>query len=79
MGYALRAHAEPQDTPAQRCLADASAAGAEFDGGTKFDTSIAGNHNTGHEFNDGPVSNGVIGRKLTPDERLALIEFLKTQ
>ena len=47
-------------------------------GGFKFDTTIPGNSNAGHEFNDGPEKNGVIGRKLSPDERRALIEYLKT-
>jgi hypothetical protein len=54
--------------------------GNEIVDGFKFDTSLPGNHNTGHEFNDAGVGrNGVIGRKLTPDERYAIIEFLKTQ
>jgi hypothetical protein len=48
-----------------------------------FDTSIRGNRNTGHEFDDqpkdGPPRPGVIGRRLNPDERRALIEFIKTQ
>jgi hypothetical protein len=47
-------------------------------GGFEFDTSLRGNHNTGHEFNDGK-GQGVIGPKLSPDERRALIEFIKTQ
>lgn len=44
---------------------------------TRFDTSKLGNLNTGHEFSDksGP---GVIGRLLQPDERNAIIEYLKT-
>ncbi|MEI7805066.1 MAG: di-heme-cytochrome C peroxidase [Hyphomicrobiales bacterium] len=49
-----------------------------LEGGFAFDTSIRGNRNTGHEFNDGPMKDGVIGRKLSPDERRALVEFLKT-
>lgn len=48
-------------------------------GGFEFDTSKRGNRNTGHEFNDAPEKPGVIGRKLSHDERMALIEFLKTQ
>jgi hypothetical protein len=47
-------------------------------GGFDLDTSKPGNHNTGHEFRDGPRSGGVIGRGLSPDERRALIEYLKT-
>jgi hypothetical protein len=50
----------------------------KIDGGFEFDTSLRGNRNTGHEFND-EKKEGVIGPKLTPDERRALIEFLKTQ
>jgi len=52
-----------------------------------FDTSLDGNHNTGHEFNTGykewkegdPPSHGLIGPLLTPDERLAIIEHLKVR
>lgn len=50
---------------------------AEEPGTTRFDTSLQGNRNTGHEFRDGPRGNGVIGRALSRDERYALIEFLK--
>ena len=42
-----------------------------------FDASLAGNLNSGHEFNDGPRVSGVIGRLLTHSERMALIEYLK--
>jgi hypothetical protein len=47
-------------------------------GGFELDTTKPGNHNTGHEFDDGPTRPGRIGRKLSPDDRRALIEFLKT-
>jgi hypothetical protein len=50
----------------------------EVSGGFEFDTSLRGNYNTGHEFDDGPTRPGRIGRKLSPDERRALIEYLKT-
>lgn len=50
----------------------------EFPGGFELDTSKRGNSNSGHEFNDGPKKDGVIGRLLSPDERRALIEYLKT-
>ena len=52
----------------------------ELTNGFLFDTSIRGNANTGHEFADKPPkTKGVIGkRKLEPDERKAIIEFLKT-
>lgn len=48
-----------------------------FPGGFLFDTRITGNHNSGHEFRDGPRGRGVIGRLLQPQERWALIEYLK--
>lgn len=41
-----------------------------------LDTKEAGNHNTGHLFDDEGIT---IGRKLTEEEKLALIEYLKTQ
>jgi hypothetical protein len=50
----------------------------KFPGGFALDTRIRGNSNAGHEFTDNPNKAGVIGRQLTPDERLALIEYLKT-
>jgi hypothetical protein len=48
-----------------------------FKGGFKFDTSIPGNSNAGHEFSNDKRP-GVIGPLLTDDERKALIEYLKT-
>ncbi|MNL89144.1 hypothetical protein D3C87_2192920 [compost metagenome] len=49
-------------------------------GSFRFDTRTKGNSNRGHEFRDGTVGkDGVIGPKLSPDQRLALIEFLKSQ
>jgi hypothetical protein len=50
----------------------------EFPGGFEFDTSIRGNSNSGHEFSDDRSKEGVIGRSLSPGERRALIEYLKT-
>ena len=44
----------------------------------EMDTSIKGNSNSGHEFADGPERPGRVGRFLTPDERRALVEYLKT-
>jgi cytochrome c553 len=52
-----------------------------------YDTSLEGNHNTGHEFNVGykewkegdPPAHGLIGPLLTPDERFAIIEHLKVR
>jgi hypothetical protein len=37
-----------------------------------------GNCNRGHEFRDAPKGGGVIGRALSHEERMALIEYLKT-
>ena len=50
----------------------------ELSGGFFFDTTIPGNHNIGHEFNDDKTNAGVIGRELKPDERRTLVEYLKT-
>jgi hypothetical protein len=54
----------------------------KLSGGFEFDTSKRGNHNTGHLFDDAPADGstmpGRIGPKLSPDDRRALIEFLKT-
>jgi hypothetical protein len=49
----------------------------KFSGGFRLDSSIRGNSNSGHEFNNG-AGKGIIGPRLTPDERCALIEYLKT-
>lgn len=51
-------------------------------GGSQLDTTKAGNSNAGHLF-EGPANvtprpAGTIGRGLSPDERRALIEYLKT-
>ncbi|RON06397.1 di-heme-cytochrome C peroxidase [Pseudomonas brassicacearum] len=48
-----------------------------FCNGFEFDTRITGNHNSGHEFRAGERGNGVIGRLLQPQERWALLEYLK--
>ncbi len=50
--------------------------------GFEFDTSIRGNWNKGHEFRkeydkDKPVT-GLIGPALSPEDRRAIIEYLKT-
>jgi hypothetical protein len=50
----------------------------EFPGGFEFDTRVRGNSNGGHEFADRPKKDGVVGRWLSPDERRALTEYLKT-
>lgn len=43
-----------------------------------FDTSLPGNSNAGHSFQDGPRGNGVIGPLLTDRQRWALVEYLKS-
>jgi mono/diheme cytochrome c family protein len=45
--------------------------------GTQFDATIPGNLNTGHAFSDDSSVVGRIGRALSRDERLAIIEYLK--
>ncbi|MBO3275496.1 di-heme-cytochrome C peroxidase [Pseudomonas schmalbachii] len=48
-----------------------------FPGGFLYKTSVTGNSNRGHEFRDGCRKDGVIGRALSPEERWALVEYLK--
>jgi hypothetical protein len=64
--------------------------GAEFDpvkvgvdvsekpGKFLFDTTLYGNSNAGHSFENGPLGKGIIGPLLTEDERWALVEYLKS-
>jgi len=42
------------------------------------DTTLRGNSNAGHSFEDGPVGNGIIGPLLTEEQRWALVEYLKS-
>jgi len=42
------------------------------------DTTIRGNSNAGHSFENGPMGNGVIGPLLTEEQRWALVEYLKS-
>ena len=51
---------------------------SEIKGGYLFDVSRAGNSNKGHEYRDAPVGNGVIGPLLPPEDRWALVEYLKS-
>jgi hypothetical protein len=46
--------------------------------GFLMDTTLLGNSNAGHSFQDGPRGNGVIGPLLTDDQRWALVEYLKS-
>jgi hypothetical protein len=43
-----------------------------------LDTTLRGNSNAGHSFEDGPRGNGIIGPLLTDEQRWALIEYLKS-
>jgi hypothetical protein len=43
-----------------------------------LDTSVRGNSNAGHSFENGPRGNGVIGPLLTEAQRWALVEYLKS-
>jgi hypothetical protein len=43
-----------------------------------LDTSLLGNSNAGHSFEDSPRGNGVIGPLLTDEQRWALVEYLKS-
>ncbi|MCF2858363.1 cytochrome c [Pseudoalteromonas sp. SMS1] len=43
-----------------------------------LDTRQAGNFNTGHAFTDDPNVPGKIGKRLNHEEKMALIEYLKT-
>jgi hypothetical protein len=54
--------------------------GVDISGTTGFlvDTSLRGNSNAGHSFEDGPLGNGVIGPRLTEEQRWALVEYLKS-
>jgi len=51
---------------------------SELEGGYLFETQNPGNDNGGHEFNEGPRKNGVIGPLLSHEDRMCLIEFLKS-
>jgi hypothetical protein len=42
------------------------------------DTSLRGNSNAGHSFENGPRGNGVIGPLLTDEQRWELVEYLKS-
>jgi mono/diheme cytochrome c family protein len=51
---------------------------SELKGGYLYDVTKPGNDNHGHEFKDGSRGNGVIGPALSPDDRYAIIEYLKS-
>ena len=43
-----------------------------------MDTTLLGNSNAGHSFQDGPRGNGVVGPLLKDEQRWALVEYLKS-
>jgi hypothetical protein len=43
-----------------------------------MDTTLLGNSNAGHSFEDAPRGNGVIGPLLTEEQRWAIVEYLKS-
>ena len=43
-----------------------------------LDTTLLGNSNAGHSFQDGPRGNGVVGPLLRDEQRWALVEYLKS-
>jgi hypothetical protein len=43
-----------------------------------YDTTLRGNSNAGHSFENGPRGNGVIGPLLTEAQRWAIVEYLKS-
>jgi len=48
-------------------------------GGYLFDVHKGeGNSNAGHLFAEGPRGKGIIGPPLSPDDRMAIIEYLKS-
>jgi cytochrome c peroxidase len=58
-------------------------ANEKFRGGFEMNTDLSGNRNSGHEFRDtqadeGVWVKGVIGPFLTHQDRMALIEYLKS-
>jgi len=50
----------------------------KIEGGYLYDVGREGNSNEGHEFKNGPRGKGVIGPALSPDDRWAIIEYLKS-
>ena len=52
----------------------------DYKGGFWFDTTLSGNHNTGHQFASGYTGrpqNGIIGPLLSDQDRTDIIEYLK--
>jgi hypothetical protein len=53
---------------------DASATSGTF----LLDTSLPGNSNAGHSFENAPLGSGVVGPLLTEEQRWAIVEYLKS-
>jgi RoxA-like, cytochrome c-like len=47
-------------------------------GSSLMDTTLLGNSNAGHSFQEGPRGNGTIGPLLTDEQRWAIVEYLKS-
>jgi hypothetical protein len=43
-----------------------------------LDTSLPGNSDAGHSFENAPLGNGVVGPLLTEEQRWAIVEYLKS-
>jgi hypothetical protein len=43
-----------------------------------LDTSLPGNSNAGHSFENAPLGNGIVGPLLTEEQRWAVVEYLKS-
>jgi len=43
-----------------------------------FDTTLPGNSNQGHSFENGPRGNGKVGPLLTDAQRWEIVEYLKS-
>jgi hypothetical protein len=43
-----------------------------------MDTTLLGNSNAGHSFQDGPRGDGIIGPLFSDEQRWALVEYLKS-
>jgi hypothetical protein len=43
-----------------------------------LDTSLPGNSNVGHSFENAPLGSGVVGPLLTEEQRWAIVEYLKS-
>ena len=47
-------------------------------GASLMDTTLLGNSNAGHSFQNGPRGNGTIGPLLADEQRWAIVEYLKS-